>query len=290
MPKVSVLVPNYNHAQFLRQRINSIFNQTFQDFEVILLDDCSTDNSAELLKEYEKHPKVSHLVFNNKNSGSTLKQLQRAIELSSGEYIWIAESDDWAQNDFLEKALSKVNINIGIIYSQSYIVNENNERLYLNTKYTDYLDKTKWIHDFEEDGLMIMNSFFIYRNIIPNMSATLIAKDDLLKVELNDKLKYLGDWFIYCQLLLKKRICYISEPLNNYRQHSNTVRTKAMINGLKEKEYFFLLAFLKKHKNISRKGLNKQFYVNLKSWLKNFRRINILRHFQIFWQAIKYFV
>jgi glycosyltransferase involved in cell wall biosynthesis len=57
--KVSVIVPNYNHAKYLPRRLDSIFNQTFQDFEVILLDDCSTDNSLSIPGEYVKHPKVS---------------------------------------------------------------------------------------------------------------------------------------------------------------------------------------------------------------------------------------
>ena len=52
MPQVSVIVPNYNHAPYLRQRLDSIFNQNFQDFEVIILDDCSTDNSKEIIEEY----------------------------------------------------------------------------------------------------------------------------------------------------------------------------------------------------------------------------------------------
>ena len=61
-PRVSVIVPNYNHAPYLRQRLDSIFNQTFQDFEVIILDDCSTDNSKEVIEEYRNRSQVSHVV------------------------------------------------------------------------------------------------------------------------------------------------------------------------------------------------------------------------------------
>ena len=101
-PKVSVIVPNYNHASYLKQRIDSILNQTFQDFEVIILDDCSTDNSLEVLSHYKNHNKVSHCVFNDTNSGSTFKQWDKGIQLAKGEWIWIAESDDWAEPEFLE--------------------------------------------------------------------------------------------------------------------------------------------------------------------------------------------
>ena len=73
-PTVSVIVPNYNHAAYLRERLDSILNQTFQDFELILLDDCSTDASLLMLRDYATHPRVSQLVVNEKNTGSTFAQ------------------------------------------------------------------------------------------------------------------------------------------------------------------------------------------------------------------------
>ena len=72
MPKVSVVIPNYNHARFLTRRIETVLQQTFQDFEVILLDDCSTDDSRSILSKYAADPRV-RIEFNEKNSGSTFK-------------------------------------------------------------------------------------------------------------------------------------------------------------------------------------------------------------------------
>lgn len=77
MPTVSVIVPNYCHAPYLEQRIESILQQTFQDFELILLDDCSTDGSREILERYRNHPKVSGIFYNERNSGSPFKQWKR---------------------------------------------------------------------------------------------------------------------------------------------------------------------------------------------------------------------
>ena len=88
IPQVSVIVPNYNHAPYLRQRIDSILAQTYQDFELILLDDSSTDKSEEVLLSYKDHPKVISLIINKQNSGSTFKQWDKGIELAKGEYIW----------------------------------------------------------------------------------------------------------------------------------------------------------------------------------------------------------
>src|SRR5215467_1498105 len=102
MPKVSIVVPNYNHARFLPQRLNSILGQTFQDFELILLDDSSTDDSRSILSQYTADPRV-RIEFNELNSKSPFKQWNKGVRLARGEYVWIAESDDYADERLLER-------------------------------------------------------------------------------------------------------------------------------------------------------------------------------------------
>ena len=104
--EVSVIIPNYNYARFLRQRIESVLAQTYTDYEIILLDDASTDDSTSILKHYSANPHVSHLEINSVNTGSPFAQWQKGISLSRGKYIWIAESDDAAEPSFLKKAVS----------------------------------------------------------------------------------------------------------------------------------------------------------------------------------------
>ena len=77
-PQVSIIIPNYNHAKYLPQRLESVYNQTYQDFEVILLDDCSNDDSVTILNTYAKHPKTSHIVFNDKTVVVPLSSGQKA--------------------------------------------------------------------------------------------------------------------------------------------------------------------------------------------------------------------
>jgi glycosyltransferase involved in cell wall biosynthesis len=102
MPKLTVIVPNYNHERFLAKRLESILNQTFQDFELILLDDCSTDNSRLILSQSVRDHRV-RIEFNDVNSGSTFKQWNKGVQLAQGKYIWIAESDDYADVHLLER-------------------------------------------------------------------------------------------------------------------------------------------------------------------------------------------
>src|SRR5258708_27842037 len=101
-PKVSVIIPNYNHARFLRQRVDGVLGQTFQNFELILLDDCSSDDSRSILSSYAGDPRV-RMEFNEANSGSAFKQWNKGVRLARGKYVWIAESDDYADERDLER-------------------------------------------------------------------------------------------------------------------------------------------------------------------------------------------
>lgn len=102
-PLVSIIIPNYNHARFLDERMQSVLGQTYQNFEVIILDDRSTDNSREVIEKYRSNPKVRKILFNDTNSGSPFRQWKKGMELASGEIVWIAESDDHCEDTFLEK-------------------------------------------------------------------------------------------------------------------------------------------------------------------------------------------
>ncbi|HHQ4535035.1 TPA: glycosyltransferase family 2 protein, partial [Aeromonas veronii] len=101
-PKVSVIVPNYNHAPYLQQRLESIYRQTYENIEVILLDDCSSDNSIEILTDFSsRFPNRTICSFNDVNSGGVFRQWKKGLGIASGELVWIAESDDFCSDDFL---------------------------------------------------------------------------------------------------------------------------------------------------------------------------------------------
>jgi glycosyltransferase involved in cell wall biosynthesis len=128
MPKVSVVIPNYNHARYLRQRIETVLRQTFQDFELILLDDCSTDESRSILSNYARDPRV-RLEFNDVNSGSTFKQWNKGVRLARGEYVWIAESDDYAEDRLLRQFVSVLEADpeVAYVYCLSWGINTENQ-------------------------------------------------------------------------------------------------------------------------------------------------------------------
>jgi glycosyltransferase involved in cell wall biosynthesis len=227
-PLISVIVPNYNHGKYLGQRLESIFNQTYVNFEVILLDDCSTDNSRDLLSEYVKNSKVSHCVFNDINSGNTFAQWNKGIALAQGEYIWIAESDDFCELNFLEELIKPLlkDSDIVLAYCQSNRVDENGILRGNWINQTSDLDNDLFLKDFTLEGNEFVENFLIYRNVIPNASAVLFRKVAVLELgylDVSKSFKYTGDWLFYLKLIVNKKISFVPSSLNNFRFHSESV-------------------------------------------------------------------
>ncbi len=223
-PLVSIIIPNYNHAPFLKERIESVLEQTEQDFELILLDDASTDNSKLILDKYKSHPKVSHLIVNKENSGGAFFQWKKGISLAKGKYIWIAESDDRSKPVFLEKLLMKFNSTINIVYAASITIDEEGKELGIHN-WAKKLSDTKWEQDYINDGNDEVKRYLRYRNTIPNASACLIRSEALKRIKLPTNMYFAGDWSIWIQLLAKNKIGFVAEPLNFFRKHNLTTRS-----------------------------------------------------------------
>ena len=251
MPKVSVIIPNYNHATFLAQRIDSVLNQTFTDFELIILDDASKDNSIEIISRYENDDRISHVVYSNENSGSPFVQWKKGVDLSIGEFIWIAESDDWAEEHFLEELLSILEDNkeIGIVYSDSYVHMENGTISKFSEINNKFAKTTKWNDDYITfDEEMNWLAFFCTIN---NVSSVLFRREALQSVEIPLNFRFMGDWFVYMQIVsMGWGISYTSKILNNYRSHSNntTKQSEKSLQYVYER-FYFVDYLLKKYKH-----------------------------------------
>jgi len=222
-PKVSIIVPNFNHKTFLQQRLETVFGQTYQDFEVILLDDASTDGSRAILQSYKDHPKTAHLIINNQNSGSPFKQWQKGIELSKGEYIWIAESDDYCELNFLEILLGRITANTGICYSQTTDVNESGKTLLNRIDYTKEFKPNIWKNGFEITGHEFIEKYLLVKNIIPNASAVIFKHsliDNTVFCKKMLSMKMCGDWFFWVRVCGRTNIVFIPESLNYFRNHN----------------------------------------------------------------------
>jgi len=261
MVKVSVIIPNYNHATFIQQRIDSILAQTFQDFELIILDDCSTDNSREIIELYRGNSRVSHILYNETNSGSTFKQWKKGIQLAEGDWIWIAESDDFCESIFLEELINGVlsGDNVVLSYAQTNCFNANG---------------TIWVssHNKSEclNGSFFTNHYMLNGNTISNASMVIFKKDIFNKIELNYlEYKYCGDWLIWISIMQFGNIYVSNKVLNYFRKHDKDVTSKAMINGLVFTERIKLFYFLKKNNIITEKRFIQLLVNNYQNYLMN---------------------
>jgi glycosyltransferase involved in cell wall biosynthesis len=239
MPTVSVIVPNFNHANFLRQRIECVLGQTYQDFEVILLDDCSTDESRSILSEYATDPRV-RLEFNEKNSGSTFKQWNKGVRLARGEYIWIAESDDYADPRLLERLVKVLDVEpeVTFAYCRSWRTSEKGQpNGFAADDFLDLIDARRWKADFLADGRDECQQYFVCANAVPNASAVVFRKAVYEHVAgADESFRQCGDWKLWAAMALEGRVAYIAEPLNYYRFHDASVRSKSKRNGLEAAE------------------------------------------------------
>jgi len=226
-PKVSVIVPNYNHAPYLRQRLDSIINQTFRDLEVVVLDDASTDNSREIIQTYADYP-MFRLLFNETRNGSAFKQWQKGLESARGEYVWFAESDDCASPHFLSKLLPilESDKSLGLVYCQSYLIDPSSRVVGDAIQWTDDLDPSRWKKNFINNGRVEIKRYLSKKNTIPNASAVLLRASVLRSIDgLDAGYTLCGDWLLWIKILLRSNVGYVADKLNYWRQRSSNART-----------------------------------------------------------------
>jgi glycosyltransferase involved in cell wall biosynthesis len=246
MPKVTVVVPNYNHARFLTKRIESILNQTFQDFELILLDDCSTDDSRSILSSYANNPRVT-TEFNEANSGSTFKQWNKGVRLARGKYVWMAESDDYADERLLERLVAVLDAEPEVVFvnCRSWRVDADGQVDGYADSYLVNQDPDKWANDFNADGHEECSNYFVRFNPVFNASSVLFRKEVYDRVGGADEtLRSCGDWKLWAAMALQGRIAHIKEPLNYYRVHGRNVTEESMRGGLAGAEYLRVIRWI----------------------------------------------
>lgn len=237
-PLVSIIIPNYNHALYLQERIESVLNQTFQDFELIILDDCSTDNSKEIITLFESDPKISHIIYNTRNSGSTFKQWNKGVNMAKGKYIWLAESDDSASPDLLATLVNGLesNTSCGIAYCQSNGYDENSNVLGDCLDWTNDLDKDLWRNDFVLEGKEMIQKYLLVKNVIPNASAVIFEKEFYIKSGRGpEEMRFCGDWLVWVRILKLTNIFYSAQQLNYFRFHTCSTRNNESIEKVLNK-------------------------------------------------------
>lgn len=228
--KISVVVPNYNYSNYLYQRVYSILNQNYKIHELIILDDASKDNSLFYIEQIEQ--KISEfvnvkVVVNDINSGNAFSQWQKGMNLASGDYVWVAEADDYTKENFLNEVVSplKKNNNIVISYADTGFIDSNG--YITKNSLVDQIDILKtnhWNASYVNKGISEINCYSYLNCTIPNVSGTIIKKGNYDEIfESAKKFHQSGDWFTYLNILNLGDISFINKTLNYYRVHGNNI-------------------------------------------------------------------
>jgi glycosyltransferase involved in cell wall biosynthesis len=229
-PEVSVVLPNYNYEDYLPQRLGSITAQQFQDFELILLDDASTDDSPRLLTEFAETRAGTRLALNTENSGSPFAQWLRGMEMAEAEIIWLAEADDWCEPGLLTTLLPFFDDrNVRLASAMSVPVRSDGSVIGgYPALYLDRINPGRWDRDFVASDHEEANEGLGIANTIPNASAVLMRKfdPDPEFVATVTEMRLCGDWFFYIRAMKGGLTGFSAAPLNYHRRHGGTVTHK----------------------------------------------------------------
>lgn len=224
-PKVSIVVPNYNHESYLDRRLASIYEQTYRNIEVILLDDCSSDNSLEVMERYRaKYPDITRLERNERNSGGAFHQWKKGIALAQGDLLWIAESDDYCDPHFLEELIPFFeNPGVALAFCRSDFVDaEASNKVWTSEEYLSDLGLRLWTSPFIRSAHSLVNHGWGVKNMLANASSALMRHPGGLAI-LDDpawtSLRLCGDWIFYLHVIRGGLVGYTPATTNYYRQH-----------------------------------------------------------------------
>ena len=242
---VSVIVASYNHAEYLEQRMDSLINQTYQNIEILVIDDCSTDNSVAVLRSYESHPKV-RLIIREKNGGWVAVSNQ-GVEISSGEFIIFANCDDACEPQMIERLVEAMRTNptAGISYCRSLMIDEDGKLLGDDFSGREESFKIRC----SQDALLKkreMSHFLMHSCVIPNLSAALFRKECYMASgRLTSVYQVCSDWDLFFKVVEYYDVAYVAQPLNEFRQHKTTIRSSTKERILNEEIIGLLLRQIK---------------------------------------------
>jgi len=246
VPRVSVLVPSFNYARYLRGRLSSILKQTAPIYEIIVLDDQSTDTSVDVARAALSRCDLDwRVIEGEKKSTTVFEQWRRGVEIARGDLIWIAEADDMSDPQFLEHLIAPFKApTIVMSFCQSRQINEAGKLI--EGDYLDYvadIGASRWKRPYTHRGVDEISNALAVKNTIPNVSACVFRTDALRNTmdahfDMIAQFKVAGDWLTYVRLLGSGDIAYTPKALNLHRRHASSVTVSALseVEALREIE------------------------------------------------------
>ena len=275
MPKVSIITASYNYAEYIGQTIESVINQTYTDWEMIIIDDGSIDNSIDIINNYvQKDDRITLLTHPYNENCGLIETLKLGISKADSKYLVFLESDDYIREDYLEKKLSffQKNPNVGLVYND--IQTFGAEQTVTQKRYF-WLIRNYWKkHNYPH---FLSDKFYI-RNYIPTFSCVMLKKELLDGINWQSSHAACIDWWIWAQISGKATCYFYPDKLTFWQLHNDSYLNKAKKD---ENTIVFLSALYELLPNVD-KFVNKiifilkQLYMLLKykkNTLKNLKHI-----------------
>ncbi len=238
---VTVVVASYNHAEYLAQRMDCLLAQTYPNMEILVIEDCSTDGSLEILRRYETEPRVK-LIARERNGGWVAVSNQ-GIDLARGEFILFANCDDACDPRMIQRLVDSLRAHpsAGIAFCRSLFVDEHNKVLGDDFATREASFRRLCSRDTPISGAQ-MSRFLLDSCAIPNLSAALFRADCFSAVgKFSPGFRVCSDWDLYFRIAAQRDVSYVAEPLNYFRQHENTIRSTTKDRVINEETLRLLL-------------------------------------------------
>lgn len=225
-PAVSIIITCYNYGKYLPERLRSIYSQTFQDCEVIFIDDRSTDNSVEIFEKWEPKTFPTRGIYNTINEGNPYPHWKKGLDEAKGEFIWMADADDFAEPTLVETCVNllRKNPEAALAFVQSIVVDEKGKPLGVFPRVAQYKNPELWDRDFTHSSPEEWEPHMLLNNTVPNPSGAVFRKSHFPNyARILPDYHIIGDWAAWLDLLRHGSLAYSATPLNYYRCHTGSI-------------------------------------------------------------------
>ena len=225
-PMVSAIVPNFNHSEFLVQRLESILNQTYPHISITILDDCSTDDSRELIESYvDRYPGIIRAIYNDENSGGVFRQWRKGVLETDGDLVWICESDDFCEPDFVDRLVPHFrDESVQIAFGR---VTETNAAGEPNSSLDEFRERAEpgiWNGALVRPAAAWFAGAFGVRNVVVNVGGCIWRRAHIPDTAWDEAASYsvVGDWYLYIQIAAGGQIAWEPEAVSYFRRHKDS--------------------------------------------------------------------
>ncbi len=237
-PKISIIIPSYNYETFIEEAINSVIGQTFKDFELIIVDDGSSDNSVEVIKKYvQQYENISLFIHENNENKGLSETIQLGLQNAKGEYIAFLECDDFWHEDYLKEkiAIFEDHPDVGIVFNDVEALGDENRINLLKDFFNDC--RTRCINKTYPSSLSYET---LMLETISNFSSAMTKKSILQDLDFDTPIAPYLDWWLFSQITFLHSAYFINKKLTNLRLHTKSyiVNTRNKITIQDKKNMF----------------------------------------------------